>query len=82
MIETEPNAPAMVIKHKGKQESHDKQDCNYKFIMRIDNRHGDQVSKQNYKFRGDHANQDRANKEAFFALENRPTDITMVFYVE
>lgn len=82
MIETEPNAPAMVIKHEGKQESHDKQDCNYKLIVRIDNWQGNQVSKQNYKFRRDHANQDRANKEAFLALENRPTEITTISYVE
>lgn len=82
MIETEPNAPAMVIKHEGKQESHDKQDRNYKLIVRIDNWQGDQVSQQNYKFRRYHANQDRADEEAFLALENRPTDITTIFYVK
>lgn len=82
MVETKPNAPAMVIKHEGKQESDSKKNGENKLIIGIYHGQRDYVDRQNYKLGGDYIDQECANEKPFLAFESYGTRITTVLHME
>jgi hypothetical protein len=72
MIESEPNTPTMVVKRNGKRNGNHKERRQDELIVSIDDGEGDQVGEQNYQLGRDYIDQDGADKEALFPLENHP----------
>ena len=71
-----------MVKRNRKRNGYHEEDCQYRLIIVIYDRKGNQVSEQNYKFGRDYVDEDGTHKEPLFALEDCPTGRAVIFDLE
>ena len=82
MIETQPDAPAMVIEGDGQYERNDEEERENELNIVTDDWQTNEVDGQNRKFRRDHVDQNRAYEKSFLTIEHHRAGRTLIFYLE
>ena len=81
-VETEPEAPTVVIKSHRKNQRHHKQVHEDVLVIGADNQEEKEADDQDHELRRDDIGEDRAYEEAVFALEERHAVWAVVADVE